>query len=109
MNGGTGFTARIAITWPPGCPPNDSIDGDGVFYRVTRTDPPTEADFLTHQETGQRKKLDECERCCLSLCQERADAVQTSRLFPKLGNHIAQGKLDGSCGKVKLTGGNVAP
>jgi len=93
--------------WPPDCPPNDSIEGAGWYYRITKNNPPANEDFLTHHETGKMKKLPPCERCALSTCQVVEDAIQTRRLFPMLGSFIARGNLDASCGRIKLTGGVV--
>ncbi len=99
--------AAFTIVWPVDCPPGDSIDGSGWFYRVTMNNPPAHEDFLTHHETGKRRNMHPCERCALSVCQTKEDAVQTLVLFPKLGKYIARGHLADGCGKVKMIGGSV--
>ena len=96
-------------SWPPDCrPPADSFPPAGEFYRLVRTNPPTEADFLSFVELG--KVLRGVVPCpCmpfgLSVYRDRLDAAHTSLLFPKLGRFLAVGLLDSTCGAVKPTPG----
>src|SRR4051812_30019025 len=52
--------------WPPGCPPSDSEAADGVVYRIAKSSPPGDDDFLSQSELG-RKRGDECLRRALSV------------------------------------------
>lgn len=91
--------------WPADCPPADADDASGVVFRLVKGDPPTAGDFVTHFESGRLPNAPACLRCGLSVFRELQDAVHLRRLFPRLGSMIAQGTLQSSHGKTKLTSG----
>jgi hypothetical protein len=72
--------------------------------------PPASGDFLSHFEKGLAAKAEPCLRCGLSVFL--AVEVAVARLqelrerFPgrKFGDHVAEGRLDPSHGKIMQTG-----
>lgn len=93
--------------WPAGVPPDDAVDGNGTYYRLARHSPLSVEDFLTPYESRTWKKRAEIDRLSLSILITEEDAVQTRKLYEKLGNYIAKGVLGSGCGKTKLTPGAV--
>lgn len=94
--------------WPPGCPPADTKDTSGVFYRIVKTSPPTADDFRTFHEMGKRLRGAlpcPCMPYGLSVFPNREDAAWMTRVMPKLGNHLARGVLEAGNGPSKLTPG----
>jgi hypothetical protein len=103
MNDGLAFPSD----WPPDCPPEDAEHATGRCYRITKNDPPTEEDFQTPHEAGKLKRRPACLRCALSILRTRQDAVHQRQLFPFLGQYVAEGELNPSYGKTKLTPAKV--
>jgi hypothetical protein len=96
--------------FPSDCPPKGAAECGGAVYRFVAGDPPASGDFLSHYERGLAPKADPCLRCGLSVFM--AVEVAVARLkelrerFPgrKFGNHVAEGNLDSSHGKIMQTG-----
>jgi hypothetical protein len=91
--------------WPSGCPPFDAADAEGAAFRIVNNDPPLAEDVASHFETGKLRKAPPCLRCGLSVFREVQDAVHQRRLFPRLGQWIAQAALRSIHGKTKATAG----
>ena len=72
---------------------------------MAKNDPPTPDDFVTHFESGRMPHAPACTRRGLSVFHELRDAIHQRSLFPNLGDKIAQGTLEPSHGKTKLTSG----
>jgi hypothetical protein len=91
--------------WPNDCPPSDAVDAAGEVFRIVRHEPPNDADFASHDETGKLPKAPACLRCGLSVFREIRDAIHQRQLIPKLGSLIAQATLQAEHGKTKPTKG----
>jgi hypothetical protein len=91
--------------WPEECPPDDAVDALGIVYRITKNNPPTAADMLSHHETGRIPTGPPCIRCGLSIFRTQEDALHQQSLMPRLGKVIAEGNLRPEHGKMKLTQG----
>ncbi len=91
--------------WPDGCPPDDTEKGKGEIYRLVKSKPPTETDFLSHHETGKMPKRDPCLRCGLSVFRNQEDAEHQYQAYPKLGKFVSKGTLKAEHGVTKLTSG----
>src|SRR3954464_12015588 len=91
--------------WPRDCPPTDALDASGRVYRRVKTDPPGAGDFATHRETGKLPRAPECLRCGLSVFRDLVEVDHQRRLFPRLGQFIAQADLEAGDGKTRLTTG----
>ena len=99
------MTQRFPADWPIDCPPGDAVDAAGVVFRIVKHAPPLGEDLASHQESGRLLKAPACLRCGLSVFREIRDAVHQRQLIPKLGNLIAQARLQAEHGKTKLTEG----
>ncbi len=91
--------------WPSNCPSADTPDATGDVFRISKEDPVTQQDMLSHHETGKLPKADPCLRCGLSVFLELEDALNQQKLLPKLGNRIAKALLETNHGKACLTKG----
>src|SRR5688572_4361004 len=64
-----------------------------IFYRVVKTNPPTEADFLSHRARGVRLRHDTAESRRLWEGVSVTDSFETSRVlaerFPVMGDFVA--------------------
>ena len=99
------MTRRFPPEWPTDCPPSDAVDAAGEVFRIVKHATPQPEDFASHRETGRLLKAPACLRCGLSVFREIRDAVHQRQLIPKLGNFIAQARLQTEHGKTKLTVG----
>jgi hypothetical protein len=96
--------------FPPDCPPDEAVECRGIVYRFVEVDPPAPGDFLNHYERGLAPMAEPCLRCGLSVFLNVEVAVDRWKAlrerFPgrKFGNHIAEGHLDPSHGKIVQTG-----
>ena len=65
-----------------------------IFYRIVRTNPPTEADFLSYEALGRPLYRDtpELRRSweAVSVYDEVESARETVRRFPQIGTFIAE-------------------
>jgi hypothetical protein len=90
--------------WPEDCPPDDSQDASGTFYRVGKSDPPAPGDFQSQAELGRAKDADNCLRVGLSIFAKLSDAKHLIRMNRRLGRFIYKGDLTEKHGKTKKTG-----
>ncbi|WP_413486756.1 hypothetical protein [Carnobacterium maltaromaticum] len=79
--------------YPKSCPPLNSKEIDGEFYRICKTDPPTKDDFLCQKDLGRlggRKfpPAKECGMMALSFYDNLENLKETMEQFPKLGEYI---------------------
>lgn len=91
--------------WPAECPPVDAADAEGDIYRVVKSTPPTDGDFLSQAQLNQAVGADECRRCGLSVLRTLRDAEHCRDLNPHLGGFIALAAARPEHGKLKQTGG----
>ena len=104
-------------TWPSyfpdDCPPERAFPSEGDYYRIVKTDPPTQGDYVSLYDldrtraertvtNGQRTV---CETMGLSVYASRDQAIQCARQYPKLGNQIARIALRPVAGRMLETGG----
>lgn len=108
----------ISWIWPShfckDCPPERADSADGIFYRIVKSDPPTQTDYISmycqnrkraeEQVTQGRRSL--CEIMGLSVYADEADAIGCANQFPQIGNKIASVTLNRSAGKTQKTSGN---
>ena len=67
------------------------------FYRIVKSNPPTEDDFASNFSRGRRPRRSEIlnpeEHRSISVYERREDALATQRLFPVLGAYLAELEL----------------
>lgn len=91
---------------PDGCPPPDAEDiQDVVFYRIVKSHPPTEEDFISLKALNPTKnfKSHECEARALSVSIELSGALELLKLPTHKGKKIVKLKLGFDTGKHKRT------
>ena len=93
--------------WPQPCPPVDAEPASVTVFLISKNDPPTESDFLTHEERNVplRAGASACQRCGLSVSRTLADALHIRSLFRRMGNYFVAGELRAEYGCVKMTPG----
>jgi hypothetical protein len=94
--------------WPDGCPPAEAAAPKSTYYRIVKSDPLDQEDFLSYVELGKSLKgADRCRLCGISLYDtwEAADIARAN--FPAIGDLIARGKLTEANGLFKQTGTNL--
>lgn len=101
----TPTTCAFPSEWPSDCPPDDTVEAEGVVFRIVKNDPPSADDFASHFETGRLPKAPPCLRCGLSVFRQLHDAVHQRQLIPKLGSLVASATLRAEHGKTKRTQG----
>jgi hypothetical protein len=90
-----------ALKWPKDCPPKEAIPPNGTFFfRVVKTDPPQPDDFLTNEELGKKQNAPLCNRKAVSLSATLSDAQALMRLYPAMGQFIAELTLSRAHGVV---------
>lgn len=52
-----------AAVLPEGCPPNQAVPANGTFYRLIRSETPTNSDFLSQREGAPAKKFSNVSEC----------------------------------------------
>ena len=103
---------KFPSDFPKDCPPNDAITPDGVYYRITRRDPPTSDDFLSTLLKDRRlaeKRIGDgkytlCETMGISVFGDFQHVLQYAMQFPMLGDFIATVHIHPSHGRIKATG-----
>lgn len=96
---------------PEGCPPDaaEEIVSSRETYRLVRTNPPTEADFLSQRaENPDRtfpRTIDECRARGLSVFGERHDAEKALKLPRLSGRAVCRLRLGAGAGQIQKTGG----
>jgi hypothetical protein len=97
-------------SFPPGCPPPDAVVATGSFYRLVRSDPPTEEDFESHYErhlAGRMRRFwdDDIKAAGISVFADKEDAEKSRAAIPALKNSkVALGNIDNS-GRMQHTPG----
>lgn len=87
-----------------GCPPSDSFEPNGDYYRVVENSPPTKDDFLNSVEAKKFLSATLCDRLAVSMLSTWEGAVHHLRLFPyKADWFIATTSLTPAHGRVKVT------
>ena len=109
VNSPSKFQSQFPSSWPKGCPPRNASPADNEVFRVTKTRPPTEHDFKSHDELGKAPSGPRCLRLGLSLFERHHDAEHLLQLFPKLGNYILRAKLEPKHGVIEATPSNRFP
>lgn len=90
-----------------GCPPQDApiVAHEVTVYRLTRTLPPTEADFRSQRMEHPVKFFrDECLARGLSVHAQRRDSEMAAKLPNLKGRHVCPVRLLPDCGHLKRTG-----
>lgn len=97
--------------YPRGVPPKDARDAEGEFYRLVKTEPPSDGCFKNMYETNQKrmKKFNGLAlKCCygISVFTEETSLVNAFNKFPEgTGQqYIARGTVDSDDGKMLKTG-----
>jgi len=85
--------------WPGDCPPSDAIPSNVTVYRVVKTSPPSQEDFLTYREMKKPDNGRPCDAASLSVFTNPEDAHHYSEKYPHLGELIASASLTPSHGK----------
>jgi len=93
------------VGYPEGCPPAIAEPAAGSVFRVTKHDPPHEADFASLFEMGRIVKapLKACQSRGLSLYRKIEDARHHIELFAFHGTFIAVGILNAETGLMLAT------
>jgi hypothetical protein len=88
------------------CPPVGAGPVDGDVFRCCKSSPPSEADMLTHEETGRLPDADPCRRRSLSVFRSELDAQHQVRLFLRWRRKfVAKAALNGGHGHAMLSKG----
>lgn len=91
--------------FPPGCPPADALEANGVYLRFVATIPPTPADFVSFLELGRRTEVSDVVRAGLSVYGTKAQMEKKRGRSPLLrASSIAQAHLKPEHGKVSPAG-----
>jgi hypothetical protein len=111
-------TKQTSLNWPdyypPGVPPLDAVDTQGVFFRLVKVLPPQRDCFAsTHEEYPNRHRNprlsddDKKNVYGASFFDTHMAAADAKEKFPNtLGDRlVAQGELKGFMGKMKKTRG----
>lgn len=91
---------------PDGCPPLDAENVQNiVFYRLVKSHPPTEEDFISLKGQNPTKDYNshECEARALSVFVELSGALEVLKLPTQKGKQITKLKLGSNSGKHKRT------
>lgn len=88
----------------PNCPPDGTVEGPLVLYRLVRNDPPICKDLNTTAEDGLRKDAEPCLRNAVSLWATEKKARALQRNVPPFRNClIAVGTVGPGVGSLKNT------
>ena len=94
---------------PEGCPPDaaEEITALRVVFRLVRTNPPTEADFLSQRQEKPDRAfpgVTECQACGLSVFADQRDVETRARKLPHLRNRrICRVTLPAGAGRIQQT------
>lgn len=94
---------------PEGCPPDaaEDIIASQEFFRLVRTNPPTEEDFLSQRAKNPHRnfsRITECQARGLSIFSERADSQRALKLPNLRGCLICRVMLEEGAGPIQQTG-----
>jgi hypothetical protein len=100
----------VIVVWPKfypeGCPPQDSVSANGVFYRLVNDGVVSRHDFWSQRELKPSaifQNMPECQACGTSIFADLADAERVKKLPTMRKKKIAQGQVDPSMGQMKPT------
>ncbi|MFC6464901.1 hypothetical protein ACFP65_07960 [Marinilactibacillus sp. GCM10026970] len=95
--------------YPESCPPLNSEEVEGTFYRLCKSSPPTDEDFKTHIDRGVLIKGKECASMALSFYDSRGSTEEMKKKFSKkFGNYyISEFYLTKDLGKALLEGNHL--
>lgn len=96
---------------PEGCPPDESDEITELreVFRLVRSNPPTDEDFLSQRVKKPRQRFDgvsECQICGLSVFSERSDSERLLKLPHLRRRLICRLRLDVSAGSIQKTNKN---
>jgi len=100
---------RFPKYFPKGCPPADSSEASGTFYRTIKGRIPLKKDFLPywllkpHKQQEWIQKGKACQACGLSLNTNIEDLKRKQEIIPSIRGKIAKGTLEPKTGKIKST------
>lgn len=101
---------QISSSWPENCPPPDSQDPGGIFYRrVRRYRALTNNDFQSQREKDRMPNLEPCLREAVSLFGSLKAVQHAGKMQPGLGKFIATGYLGVGNGKIKFVPTQLYP
>jgi hypothetical protein len=91
-----------------GCPPEQSVPCDGIFYRITQTNPPTDDDYVANfwkkpsyaQSQINTGKTTLCEAKGLSVFPDLASVNSLMQNVPNLGRFVVEMNLKPRHGKA---------
>lgn len=96
--------------FPDQCPPAESSEASGTFYRAVEGNPTVESDFVPYwllKPQNQEIWITSgkaCESCGLSLSANIDDLKRKMLVVPSIRNmNIAEGALEANMGKIKPT------
>ena len=94
---------------PPGCPPEDAeeIEEPRVLFRLARTLPPTDQDFVSQRAERPDRTfpgVSECQARGLSVHENRADSERAAKLPALRGRHVCRLLLGAGAGRILQTG-----
>jgi len=108
-----------------GCPEKylkENVDKDGFYFRITKNNPPENADFIPHYISQERvhilmkknyeKKNDYrhlCLMCGLSLFRNEREAILLMKRYPKLGRYLFKGYIKIEYGVLKASPNRERP
>lgn len=100
---------RFPEYFPKKCPPADSSEASGTFYRSIKGSVPVKKDFLPpwlQQDHNQREWIKQgkaCQACGLSLNANIEDLKRKQKILPSIRGIIVEGTLEPTNGKIKST------
>ena len=97
--------------FPDDCPPNDSVQPEGTFYRIVRSNPPTDDDFISVVRGNRERALGLVRKGNITLCEAmglsvygyREDILQHASQSPQLGMFISEIRLGPADGRILST------
>lgn len=96
---------------PSDCPPSSAIDAsEAPFFRLVKTNPPRDTDWLSHAELNASPGADPCDRCGLSGALATEPLRQLQKRIPRRRtNSIAVATLPKGAGVIGQTEGEDDP
>lgn len=100
---------RFREELPPGCPPDEAeeINQPRVVFRLARTLPPSEDDFMSQRAEKPERSfsgVSECKARGLSVHADRADSERAAKLPALRGRHVCRLLLSAGAGRILQTG-----
>ena len=94
---------------PEGCPPETAEDivSSRDFFRLVRSDPPTEKDFMSQRAEQPNRSFDgvtECQARGLSVFAERKESEKALKIPRLRGRLVCRVVLEAGAGHIQQTG-----